>query len=130
MLNPFVALKKNVRSRHLERIYVSYIVPHLEYGAIIFDSANQGLLGQFDKIHYRAALTVSGCIQGTNTQKVLQCLDWLSLEDRRKEKKMVFMYDYSSDSLPPYLNLVQSYVNPVQDGQLCYVWKFVLLGLG
>jgi hypothetical protein len=67
---------------------MSCILPHLEYGAIIFDSANQGLLGQLDKLHYRAALTVSGCIQGTNTQKVLRCLDCMSLEDRRKEKKM------------------------------------------
>jgi hypothetical protein len=100
---------------------------HQIYGAIIFDSANQGLLGQLDKIHYRAALTVSGCIQGTSTQKVLRCLHWMSLEDRRKEKKIFFMYDYSLYSLPPYLSsLVQSYVNLGQDDRLRYVRKFVL----
>jgi hypothetical protein len=40
MLIPAVAHEKTVRSRHLEIIYMSYILPHLEYGAVIFDSAN------------------------------------------------------------------------------------------
>jgi hypothetical protein len=65
---------------------MSYILPHLEYGAIIFDSANQNLLGQLDKIHYRAALAVSDCIPGTNTHKVLRCLDWMTLGERRRKK--------------------------------------------
>jgi hypothetical protein len=75
MLNPLRALKATVQSRHLEKIYMSFVLPHLEYGSILFDSSSQNLLGQLDKIHYRAAVRISGCILGS-TQKVLKCLDW------------------------------------------------------
>jgi hypothetical protein len=86
MLHPLIVLKQSVRLRHLERIYMSYILPLLEFGAIILDSANQNLLCQLDKIHYRADLAVSGCILGTNTHKVLRCLDWMTLGERREKK--------------------------------------------
>jgi hypothetical protein len=58
-----------VKSKHLELINMSFIIPHLEYGSVIFDSANQSLINKLDQIHYRAALLVSGCIQGTSKIK-------------------------------------------------------------
>jgi hypothetical protein len=33
MLNPLKALKTSVQSTHLERMYTSFILPHLEYGS-------------------------------------------------------------------------------------------------
>jgi hypothetical protein len=50
---------------------------------IILDSTSKYNLAKFDHIHYRGGLLVSGCIQGTSTEKVLACLGWMSLKDRR-----------------------------------------------
>jgi hypothetical protein len=92
LLNPLKALKLKLESRHLERLYFSFILPHLEYGSVIFDSAKVTPLSRLDQIHYRAALIVSGCIQGTACNKVFKCLDWMPLSQRRHEKKLLFMY--------------------------------------
>jgi hypothetical protein len=52
----------------------------------MFDGTNQYILPKLDKIHYRAALIVSGAIHGSSCQKVLACLGWMSLANHRREK--------------------------------------------
>jgi hypothetical protein len=93
----------SVKSKHLERMYKAFILPHLEYGGIIYDSANQSLLSKLEQVQYRAALIVSGCIKGTNNQNVLKCLDWMKLEKRRDEKKLVLMFDVTHSNTPSYV---------------------------
>jgi hypothetical protein len=94
-------------------------IPHLECGAIIFDSAINNWLNQFDRIHYSAALIVSGCIAGSNSNKVLNCLQWSTLELRRTERRMVLMYDLKHNNLPMYIqNLFYTYRNPNPDLRL------------
>jgi hypothetical protein len=107
LLNPLKSLKHTIQSKHLERLYFAFVLPHLEYGSINFAMANSGILAKLDQIHY--ALIVSWCIWGTNTTKVLMCLGWMSLEQRRNEKKLMLMYDVESNGLPPYIlnNFVQ-----------------------
>jgi hypothetical protein len=119
LLNPLKALKQTVQSKHLERLYFSFILPHLEYGSIIFDSANASILAKLEQIHYRAALIVSGCIWGSNRTKVFKCLDWMTLEQRRVEKKLVLMYDIENRHITTYVldNFVQ-YRNPIFDVRL------------
>jgi hypothetical protein len=56
LLNSLRLLKFSIQSKHLERIYFSFILPHLEYCSVIFDSANQDILSRLDQVHYRAAL--------------------------------------------------------------------------
>ena len=103
LLNPLSSLKYKIQSKHMERLYFAFILPHLEYGSVIFSSANIGLLAKLDQIHYRAALVVSGCLHGTNSQKVLKCLGWASLEQRRKEKQLLLIYEAENGDLPPYI---------------------------
>ncbi len=125
MLNPLSSLKPVVNSKHLETIYMAFIIPHLEYGSIIFDSATQSLLSKLDQLHYRAALLVSGCMQGTSAKKVFACLNWNSLEIRRKEKKMTLMFDVENGSIPYYVkNIFNMYVNPIQDQRLRRIKKY------
>jgi hypothetical protein len=116
LLNPLTYLKGSIKFKHLEQIY---LLPHLEY---LFDSGNQPLLhvDKLDQVHYRAALIVSGCMQGSNRTKVLKCLGWMSLGDRRREKKLKLMYDVEQECLPAYVNnAFAEYRNPVIDARLC-----------
>ena len=112
MLNPLIALKASVRSKHLEQLYKCFILPHLEFGAIVFDSANLSFLAKLDQVHYRAALLVSGCMRGTSAIKVLKCVDWATLDQRRSEKKLVLMYDVTNFNAPSYVqDIFQQYRN-------------------
>jgi hypothetical protein len=104
---------------------MSFIILHLEYGSTIFDSANQSLLNKLDQIHYRVALLVSGCIQGTSKIKVFNCLNWSSLESRRKEKKAILMFDVENGRIPIYVhNIFTRYLNSMQDGRLRNIKKY------
>jgi hypothetical protein len=72
MLNPSSALTRSVKSKYLQTMYTSFIISRLEYGSILFHSASQAQISKLDKVHYRAALIVSGCllIHGSNHAKV------------------------------------------------------------
>jgi hypothetical protein len=70
-----------MRLKHLEMVYHTFILPHLEYGSILF--ANETYLSKLDRIHYRAGHLVSGCVHGTNTNKVLGSLGWMSLSTQK-----------------------------------------------
>ena len=112
MLNPLTALKHRLSSRHLELMYMSFILPVIEYGSILYDSAPLYATDQLDKLHYRAALTVSGCIQGTNAHKLLKTLNWKSLSERRIEKKSILMHRIQHKSTPSYvLNIFSALEN-------------------
>lgn len=103
LLNPLKGLKHSINSKHLEKIYYSFILPHLEYCSVIFDSANINVLSRLDQVHYRAGLIVSGCVQGTNHQKVFNCLGWSTLGQRRTVKKLTLIFDVEHNLLPAYV---------------------------
>ena len=103
MLNPLKSLSSILTSKHLEQIFMSFILPHLEYGSLLFPCARQCDIDKLDRVQYRAALLVSGCIHGTNKVKVLKCLGWMSLSDRRKERLSLLIHDSNSNALPSYL---------------------------
>ena len=104
LLNPLKLLKFSIKSKHLEQIYSSFILPHLEYCSLVFDSTNQNNLARLDQVHYRAGLIVSGCLHGTNKLKVFECLGWMTLEKRRALKKLTLMYDVEHSGVPSYIN--------------------------
>jgi hypothetical protein len=59
LLYPLKPLSHSLKPKHIEKLYMSFIFPHLEYGSLIFDGTNQYILSKLDNIHYRAALNVS-----------------------------------------------------------------------
>ena len=62
----------NVLPRNfLITIYKSFIRPHLDYGAIIFDQPeNESFCKNFESVHFNAALAITGAIQGTSREKL------------------------------------------------------------
>ena len=77
-------------------IYKSFIQPHLDYGAIIFDqSENEFFLKKkIESLQYNAALAITGAIQGTSRGKVYR---ELSLE------KLYCSFKIKNNGIPSYL---------------------------
>ncbi len=103
LLNPLKALSYKLKSCHLNTIYSSFIRPYFDYGDILFASANMTSLKRLDRLQYNAALIVSGCIHGSNTNKVLACLNWKPLSDRRKERQQLYMFKVFNNMVPNYV---------------------------
>ena len=104
MLNPLLNLKSKVCSKHLEKMYNSFILPKIEYGSLLYGATTDDkYLDMLDKLHNRAAIIVSGVIQGTNIAKLLKSLNWKTLHERRTEKRLVLMYKHNKKLTPCYL---------------------------
>ncbi|CAH1775134.1 unnamed protein product, partial [Owenia fusiformis] len=79
---------------------------------VLIDAAPKHELLKLDRLHYKAALIVSGCIKGTNTNKVLKILNWAPLSEKRKQKKLLLMHDVYYENAPPYIsNIFNLYRN-------------------
>ncbi len=107
LINPLKSLAKYTKSCHLNTIYQSFIRPHLDYGDILYNSAsNKQDLARLDRLHYHAALSVSGCIHGSNTEKTLCALQWKSLATRRFERLNVYMFKVINQLVPSYVSTI------------------------
>ena len=64
-------------------IYESFIRPHLDYGDFIYDQAlNKSLSNTIESIQYKAALAITGAIQGSFREKLYQKLGLEHLHQR------------------------------------------------
>ena len=69
-------------------------------------SATKSHLDKLERLHYNAALLVSGCIHGSNTVKVLNILNWQTLASRRLERQRAFMYKVVFGISPPFIRSI------------------------
>lgn len=104
MVNPLRALSRKLPSKHLEKIYKSYLLPVLDYGDILYNSCTDTQLKRLERIHYRAACYVSGAIRGSNSIKVLNNINWANLSSRREYHSSLYVFKVLSGNKPSYLS--------------------------
>ena len=61
------------------------------------------LMNILEKTQYQAALVVTGCWKGTNTDKIYEQLGWESLYQRRFFRRLVMCYTMMNNMTPDYL---------------------------
>ena len=104
-LGIMIQLKKWVSYRVLDVIYKLYVRPHLDYGDIIYHSANSqknnifdftsnsSILKKVESIQYEAARIVSGAWKGSSMEKIYQILGWESMNNRRIMRKLCILQE-------------------------------------
>ena len=91
-----------------------FVRPHLDYCDVIYHSppisdpytANVHLTSAMERIErtqYQAALSVTGCWQGTSRNKLYEELGWESLSDRRWARRLTCFYKIVHEISPAYL---------------------------
>ena len=64
-------LQKCLPRRSLVTIYKSFIIPHLDYGDVIFDQVyNKSFHETLESLQYNASLAITGAIRGTSKEKL------------------------------------------------------------
>ena len=109
-------LKKWVDMQTLENIYKLYVRPHLDYGDIVFDTAdltqteifsfkntNDKISIEIETIQYQAARIVTGAWKGSSTMKLYNILGWESMKNRRVMRKLSLIFETLKDKSPRYL---------------------------
>ena len=84
-------------------LYLNTIRPILEYGSILFDNCTFQDSRKLENIQRRAALICTGGMRRTESSKMLQLLNWPSLEDRRKYQKLLMFFKLANNMAPSYL---------------------------
>ena len=82
--------------------------PHLDYGGIIYDQTfNESFHQRIKSLQYNAAITITGAIIDTTSEKLYQEIGLESLRSRQWLRKLCLFYKVDKNKLPSYLyNLI------------------------
>ena len=89
-------------------IYKAFLRPLIDYGDIIYDQPqNDSFCEKPESVQHKAALAITGIMQGTSREKIYQELGLESLNSRRWYKRLSCMLNIMKGETPNYLiNLV------------------------
>ena len=92
-------------------IYKAFLRPLIDYGDIIYDQPkNESFCDKIESVQHKAALAITGAIQGTSREKIYQELGLESPKSRRWYKCLCFMCKIMTEKPPNYLiNLIPKY---------------------
>ena len=111
-VNKGISLIKKLRytlpRKSLITIYKVFLRPLIDYGDIIYDQPNNNsFCEKLEVIQYKAALAITGAIQGTSRDRIYAELGLESLKDRRWYKRLTCMFKIMNEQAPHYLiNLI------------------------
>ena len=81
--------------------------PHVDYGDIIYDKSNSETFTQkIERIHYNAALAITGIIKRKYQSKLYSELGFESLKFKRWFRKLCTFLKLKTSGLPEYLFLL------------------------
>ena len=90
--------------KSLTTIYKAFLRPLLDYGDIIYDQPhNESFCEKLESVQYRAAIAITGAIQGTSCDKIYKELGLEPLKARRWYKRLCCMFKIMHNEAPNYL---------------------------
>ena len=85
-------------------IHKYFILPHLDYGDIIYDQPNnESFCNLIERVQYNAVLAITGAIKGTSQLKIYNELGIESLKFRRWLRQLRVFYKIKTNQIPKYL---------------------------
>ncbi|MCG7875096.1 MAG: reverse transcriptase family protein [Candidatus Thiodiazotropha endolucinida] len=102
-LNLLRALKFRISRKSLEKMYIAYIRPLLEYSDSVWDNCSQEAKKHLEAIHIEAARIITGATKLCSIEKLFLDLGWESLQSRRNKHKLVLFYKALNGLTPSYL---------------------------
>ena len=97
-------LRYSLPRKSLVTIYKAFLRPLIDYGDIIYDQPqNESFCDKLESVQYKAALAITGAIQGASREKIYQELGLESLKNRRWYKRLCCMFKIMNEEAPKYL---------------------------
>ncbi len=88
----------------LLQLYNAIVVPHLDYGDIVYESCIHNNLDKLQKMQNQAARIISGSSHHTHRNDMYADLNWLSLKIRCLMHKCIIVYKCLNGMAHQYLN--------------------------
>ena len=87
----------------LERFYMSFVLPIMEYGDVVWAGSPDCDLEKLDKVHIRAMRIITGATERSNINSMYEDLGWVSLSRRRLIHRLTLFYKITNNMTPQYL---------------------------
>ena len=131
-INALRKLKYVLDRKTLNRIYMTFILPILEYGCELWDGCSNQNSEKLEKVQLEAARVVTGLPSFASKDALYFETGWEKLKIRRERRKLCLLYkiinglapDYLLDLLPPIVNTVVPY--NVRNGTDFTLYNFTL----
>ncbi len=95
--------KYRLNRKSLELLYLTFVRPVLEYGSVLYDSANQEDLDILDDIEKEALRIITGARRRCNLEALYGEFKWPDLEKRREIQKIATLGKIIIKKFPNYL---------------------------
>ena len=97
-------LRYSLQRKSLLIIYKAFLWPLVDYRDIIYgEPQNESFCNKLKSVQYKAALVITGAIQGTSRDKLYQELGLESLKSRRRYKRLSCMFKIMKKEAHNYL---------------------------
>ena len=116
-LNLLRTLKFKINRHALQKMYISFIRPLLEYSDAVWDNATAESKKQLEAVHNEAARIITGATKLCSINNLLADLGWVTLQARRAKHKLVILYRIINGLAPEYL---QTLVPPIVQNTTSY----------
>ena len=103
-LNIMRMLKYDLDRKSLNRFYISFIRPMLEYGNILWDNCTKQQSDLLESIQLDAARIITGLRKGTNHDMLYAELGISSLASRRQDAKLIQFFKILNNEAPSYID--------------------------
>lgn len=103
-INIMRKLKFILDRKTLEKVYLTFIRPVLEYADVVWSNCTNNDKNELDKIQNEAARIVTGASKLVSLCNLHKETGWESLETRRNNHKLVLFYKMYHDEVPSYLS--------------------------
>ncbi len=95
--------KYRMSRKSLELCYLTFVRPVLEYGCVLYDSANKEDLDILTEIEKEALRVITGARKRCNLDTLYDDFKWPCLEKRRENQKIVTLGKIIIKQFPSYL---------------------------
>ena len=96
-------LKFHLNRSCLERLYVTFIRPLLEYSDVLWDNCTAEQSNDIESIQIEAARIVTGATKLCSIAKLYNDVKWETLSNRRRKHKLILFYKMKHNISPSYL---------------------------
>jgi hypothetical protein len=87
----------------LDKLYIGFIRPILEYGGIVWDNCSLHESELLESVQLEAARIITGLLKGTSHAKLYTELGWMPLKERRRTNKLILSHKILHDETALYL---------------------------
>ena len=98
------SFKYRLSRKSLETMYTSFILPHLDYGDVIWDNCTLKLSTKLEEIQLDALRTITGTVRGTSHAILYRESGFPLLKERRRRHKLTLYFKILNNMTPIFLS--------------------------